>query len=142
MTRLYLYLFVLTTALFIQQSFALAFDEEEIQPIMYTTEKKLPLGLEPYCEPETEDLSEESRDEFRVEFLRGPGAQVTGWPSKGGIYILEGCLGVELDFLGLDRFHNTPRPSGPNAAAEEEAHCNKSKNLFIRVYSGFNAPQQ
>lgn len=121
---------------------ALAFDEEEIQP-MNMTGKKLHVAWGPYCGPDTDCLSEEEPlDQFRVEFLRGPGVQVTGWPAKGGVYILERCLGVELDFLGLDRFHNTPRPSGPDAAAEEEAHCNKSKNHFTGAYNAFIAPQQ
>ncbi|PTB39492.1 hypothetical protein M441DRAFT_143413 [Trichoderma asperellum CBS 433.97] len=94
------------------------------------TEKKLHVAWGPYCGPDTDCLSEEEQlDQFRVEFFRGPGVQVTGWPAKGGVYILERCLGVELDFLGLDRFHNTPRPSGPDAAAEEEAHCNKMRQL-------------
>ncbi|EHK24941.1 uncharacterized protein TRIVIDRAFT_18351, partial [Trichoderma virens Gv29-8] len=68
----------------------------------------------------------------RSEFARGPGGFVRGWPSKGGFYVLGPCFGVELEFLGLDRFHNTPRPSisNPTAAAdEEEMHCNKMRQL-------------
>lgn len=66
---------------------------------------------------------------FRTRFGRGPGVSVRGWPSKGGIYILERCFSIELDFLKLDRFHDTPQPSPSdlNAIAEEEAHCNRSK---------------
>ncbi|UKZ55207.1 hypothetical protein TrVGV298_009025 [Trichoderma virens] len=72
------------------------------------------------------------RLELRSEFARGPGGFVRGWPSKGGFYVLGPCFGVELEFLGLDRFHNTPRPSisNPTAAAdEEEMHCNKMRQL-------------
>jgi hypothetical protein len=67
--------------------------------------------------------------DYRVGFGAGPGVLVTGWPSKGGIYILEDCFAIELDFLGLDKFHDTPQPalSDINTAAEEEAHCDRSK---------------
>ncbi|ETS03818.1 hypothetical protein M419DRAFT_74787 [Trichoderma reesei RUT C-30] len=67
----------------------------------------------------------------RVSIGAGPGALVQGWPSKGGVYMLEDCVGIELDFLKLDRFRKTPQPdpSGPDAAAEEEAHCNRMLQL-------------
>jgi hypothetical protein len=63
----------------------------------------------------------------RAKFSAGSAASVKGWPSKGGMYTL-GCSGVELDFLGLDRCHDTIRPSesDPDAEANEEEHCNKS----------------
>lgn len=96
---------------------------------MSTTEKR----WDP-TKPEVHGPScEEQRDQFRVSFGSGPGVLVTGWPSKGGVYILEECFAIELDFLKLDRFHNTPQPSpsGPAAAAEEEAHCNRSKYLLL-----------
>jgi hypothetical protein len=35
---------------------------------------------------------------------------VYGWPAKGGLYVLEDCVGLELDFLGLDRFEDKMRP--------------------------------
>lgn len=80
-------------------------------------------------EPEhRKDLDKEPK--FRVEYGRGPGGVVMGWPAKGGVYVLESCFGVELAFLGVDRFHNTLRPyiADPTAAAhEEETHCNKSE---------------
>ncbi|PTB46640.1 hypothetical protein M441DRAFT_126913 [Trichoderma asperellum CBS 433.97] len=69
--------------------------------------------------------------DFRSEYGMRPGAKVKGWPSKGGIYILYPCLGFELSFLGLDRFRSIPRPSlsEPNATAEEDAHCDKMRQL-------------
>ncbi|PTB65188.1 hypothetical protein BBK36DRAFT_1204443 [Trichoderma citrinoviride] len=74
------------------------------------------------------DETKEKRS--RVSIGASPGALVKGWPSKGGIYILEDCFGIELDFLKLDRFHSQPSPSGPDAAAEEEeAHCNRMRQL-------------
>ncbi|KAM0446740.1 hypothetical protein ACHAPV_003792 [Trichoderma viride] len=74
---------------------------------------------------------EKEHPDFRSEYGMRPGARVKGWPSKGGIYILYPCLGFELDFLGLDRFHNIPRPplSESNATAEEESHCDKMRQL-------------
>ncbi|KFY98508.1 hypothetical protein V500_01651 [Pseudogymnoascus sp. VKM F-4518 (FW-2643)] len=69
--------------------------------------------------------------EFRIKIASGPGATVTGWPSKGGIYALSSCLGVELDFLELDRFRNKERPSASDADSnsDEEAHCNRMRQL-------------
>jgi hypothetical protein len=68
-------------------------------------------------------------ERFRVDFGLGPGATLFGYPSKkGGVYVLEGVLGVELDFLGLDRFHPTPRKSFSDPAeeeADEDAWCYK-----------------
>ncbi|PTB81729.1 hypothetical protein M440DRAFT_1444353 [Trichoderma longibrachiatum ATCC 18648] len=77
-----------------------------------------------YC-----DKKEEERT--RVSFGAGPGALVKGWPAKGGIYLLDDCFGIDLDFLKLDRFQETLQPSqsGPDAAAEEEAHCNRMRQL-------------
>lgn len=76
---------------------------------------------------------EKGHPDFRSEYGMRPGARVKGWPSKGSIYILYPCLGFELDFLGIDRFHNVPRPSlsESNATAKEEAHCNKSKSSLL-----------
>lgn len=79
---------------------------------------------------------EKEHPDFRSEYGMRPGARVKGWPSKGGIYILYPCLGFELEFLGLDRFHNIPRPplSESNATAEEESHCDKSRFLLFGSY--------
>lgn len=77
---------------------------------------------------------------FRTRFGRNPGVSVRVWPSNGGIYILERCFSIELDFLKLDRFHDTPQPSPSdlNAIAEEEAHCNRSKyNGILLLFSEF-----
>ncbi|EAA30892.3 hypothetical protein GE21DRAFT_8657 [Neurospora crassa] len=72
-------------------------------------------------------------ERFRVGFGLGPGATLFGYPSKkGGVYVLEGVLGVELDFLGLDRFHPTPRKSFSDPAeeeADEDAWCYKLRQL-------------
>ncbi|KAL1961787.1 hypothetical protein VTN77DRAFT_1037 [Rasamsonia byssochlamydoides] len=63
---------------------------------------------------------------FRTKFGLGPGTTVYGWPSKGGLYVLESCNGVELDFLQLDRFNPTPSSLDP---AEEDAHCANMRKL-------------
>ena len=47
---------------------------------------------------------------------------VRGFPSKGGIYLLQDAGPVELDFLSLDRFQETPRSDDP---AEEDAFCQR-----------------
>ncbi|KAL7820733.1 hypothetical protein V8C26DRAFT_393176 [Trichoderma gracile] len=90
---------------------------------------KHPHDSEIFVNPPSCAKTEEER--FRVSFGVEPGAVVNGWPSKGGVYILENCLGVDLDFLKLDRFQKTRQPpqSGPEAAAEEEAHCNRMRQL-------------
>lgn len=66
---------------------------------------------------------------YWVAHSSGPGVTVLGFPSKGGVYILRDCLGVELDFLQLDRFKHTPRPSksDPDYEAKEDAHCDESE---------------
>lgn len=76
---------------------------------------------------------DKEENKHRTRFGRGPGVSVRGWPSKGGIYILERCFNIELDFLKLDKFHNKPQPSPSdlNAIAEEEVHCNRSKYNVI-----------
>jgi hypothetical protein len=62
----------------------------------------------------------------RTSFGAGPGTSVYGWPSKGGLYVLASCDGVELDFLQLDRFNVTSRSQDP---AEEDAHCANMRKL-------------
>ncbi|POR36719.1 Uncharacterized protein TPAR_03085 [Tolypocladium paradoxum] len=70
------------------------------------------------------DIGECHNDEtpqFRVRFDSSADFQVRGWPLEGGVYTLSPCSGVELDFLGLDRFHGTD--------SDEELHCNKMRQL-------------
>lgn len=55
-----------------------------------------------------------------------PGAFVHGWPSKGGVYVFSTMDGVEMDFMGLDRFHTTLRPP---KSAEEDALCGRMRQL-------------
>ncbi|KAH6617399.1 hypothetical protein F5144DRAFT_498981 [Chaetomium tenue] len=66
----------------------------------------------------------------RVSYSDGPGASVYGWPAKGGIYV-HTASAVEIEFLGFDRFSPVPHPSpnNPSAAPDEEAHCNKMRQL-------------
>lgn len=62
---------------------------------------------------------------FRFSYGYGPGVDVYGWPSKGGVYVLHDCLGVELDFLGYDRF-DLPRDL-VEPQPEEDEHCDRSE---------------
>ena len=109
----------------------------------------IPRGPRPQARGQTEATEDDSRiivcgrpgvepGRFRAKFGGGPGVFVHGWPSKGGVYVLYPSLGIELDFLGLDRFQATPRLSlsDEGARADEEAHCNKSKKptpLYIWI---------
>jgi hypothetical protein len=72
---------------------------------------------------------------YRTEFTAGSLTIVRGWPSTGGFYILS-CDGVELEFLGLDRFEPTPRSQDP---AEEDAFCAKMRRLGPRWYRDLEA---
>ncbi|KAL2017346.1 hypothetical protein VTK56DRAFT_2269 [Thermocarpiscus australiensis] len=69
-------------------------------------------------------------DRVRVAYGSGPGATVYGWPAMGGIYVLTASA-VEIEFLGYERFKPVPHPSPatPHAASDEEAHCNKMRQL-------------
>lgn len=71
------------------------------------------------------------KPQFWAYYGSGPGVTVTGWPSQGGIYKLEVCSRVELEFLGLDLYNNTLRPSesDPEWQNKENAHCDRSKSL-------------
>lgn len=59
-----------------------------------------------------------------VGFSSEAGATVYGWPSKGGVYTLFDCLGVELEFLGFDRLN--PPKLRADSQDEEDAHCDRS----------------
>jgi hypothetical protein len=77
-------------------------------------------------------VQHEPEGRFWVAYGSGPGVNVFGYPSKGGVYVLRNCFGVELDFLGLDRFNDTERPSklDPDWQAKEDAHCDQSQLPF------------
>lgn len=74
----------------------------------------------------------------RVNYGHDAGVTVYGWPSKGGVYTLRDCLGVELEFLGFDRFN--PPKSRADSQAEEDAHCDRSQlsPLFPLFFSVAN----
>lgn len=59
------------------------------------------------------------------------GAIVRGWPSRGGLYVAEQCFGVELDFLGLDRFHESRRSDDQ---AEEDAFCKRMRMIGAKWF--------
>lgn len=67
----------------------------------------------------------------RFGFGLGPGSTtVYGWPKKGGIYVLNGCVGIDLEFLGFDGLGeetDLTKEMRSEEEEEEEAHCNKSK---------------
>ena len=73
---------------------------------------------------------------FRAEFQFGPGVPVYGFPQKGGFYQLRSCFAADLDFLGLDRFHSTPRPPVTDAGsrAEEDQHFKKMRQLRAKYF--------
>ncbi|KAI4247240.1 MAG: hypothetical protein L6R40_001583 [Gallowayella cf. fulva] len=62
----------------------------------------------------------------------GPSATtVRGFPTKGGLYFLNVAGPVELDFLGLDRFHEASPSDDP---VEEEAFCQRMRALGARWF--------
>lgn len=67
--------------------------------------------------------------QFWLSYGSGPGVVVTGWPSQGGVYILDASSRVEIEFMHLDPFSNTRRPtnSDPEWERKENAHCDRSK---------------
>ncbi|KAE8553809.1 hypothetical protein EYB25_002347 [Talaromyces marneffei] len=69
--------------------------------------------------------------QFWLYYGLGPGATVQGWPSQGGIYTLEVSSRVEIDFLELDPFNNTLRPtnSDPEWREKENKHCDLMRRL-------------
>lgn len=77
-------------------------------------------------------VQHEPEDRVWVGYGSGPGVKVFGNPSKGDVYVLDSWFGVELDFLGLNRFNNTEHPSKfePDWQAKEDAHCNQSQLLY------------
>ncbi|GLB01628.1 hypothetical protein AtubIFM57258_000037 [Aspergillus tubingensis] len=81
----------------------------------------------------------EPEPRFWAEYGLGPGVAVYGFPSRGGFYVLRECVGVELDFLGIDRFGNTERPSksDPDWQAKEEAHCDRMRHLGAKWFETY-----
>lgn len=77
------------------------------------------------------DPNEEPLPAVRTEF-GAAGTIVYGWPSTGGVWVHEDCYGVELNFLGLDRFEpsETQRYS-----PEEDAFCNRLEKIGGRFFA-------
>lgn len=76
----------------------------------------------------------EPKPRFWTYFSNGPEVvAVFGYPSKGGVYILTGCFGLELDFLGLRRFEDKERSSSsdPDRQVKEYVHCGRRE--FSRI---------
>jgi hypothetical protein len=57
------------------------------------------------------------------------------WPSVGGIVIAERVHAVELAYIGLDRFHTTPR--SPNET-EEDAFCIQLRKIGGKWWSSYD----
>ena len=57
--------------------------------------------------------------------LGAHGATVYGWPSTGGMLLREPNA-VELEYLGIDRFHDSERSEDP---AEEDVFCTRMGNV-------------
>lgn len=72
------------------------------------------------------DCGGDAQNNDRLFFGSGPSNTVYGWPSYGGLHVLDDCSAVELDFLGLDRFVESSRSQDPE---EEDAHCAKMRKL-------------
>ncbi|KUI60653.1 hypothetical protein VP1G_07875 [Cytospora mali] len=103
----------------------------------------LPKGYHQTVEPKVAEMStpicpddDTNNDRFRSQFVLGPGVDVKGLPARGGRYMLIEATGVELDFLGLDRFHDAERPPGVDAGSpDEEAHCARMRQLGATWWS-------
>ncbi|KAK1241804.1 hypothetical protein MKX07_007627 [Trichoderma sp. CBMAI-0711] len=116
---------------FVAALVTLGFLFHQSKPSISAIEEREDGYMDEYMQLQADMCGNMHENRSRVSIGAGPGAVVQGWPSKGGVYILEDCFGIELDFLKLDRFHSTPQPypSGPDAATEEEAHCNRMRQL-------------
>jgi hypothetical protein len=64
--------------------------------------------------------------QMRSKFGSFCGAHVTGWPSTGGVLMGLHYGAVELEFLGLDRFEETPKAENQ---ADEDAFCRRLKMM-------------
>lgn len=49
-----------------------------------------------------------------------------GWPSTGGVWVHEECYGVELDFLGLDRFNSS---ATQRFSPEQDEFCKRLQRI-------------
>ncbi|KAI1385434.1 uncharacterized protein F4822DRAFT_413020 [Hypoxylon trugodes] len=96
-------------------------EEEDVDPVSVSGSRQL------VYDPGNDDdfLIVLDRPQFRTQFGVRSGAAVRGYPSYGGIYARH-CTAVELDFLGLDRFHIAMRSLDQE---EEDAHCNNMRRL-------------
>ncbi|KAI4246903.1 MAG: hypothetical protein LQ352_006270 [Teloschistes flavicans] len=81
---------------------------------------------------DTEDhwISPDPVSNVRTQF-GGGSTIVRGFPSAGGIYLLQNADPVELEFLSLDRFHETSRS---NDAVEEDAFCQRMRAMGARWF--------
>jgi hypothetical protein len=71
----------------------------------------------------------------RLEFLNlGRSNTVMCWPSVGGIIAAKGVHSVELDFLGLNRFHPINRTYN---ATEEDIFCRKLRLVRGKWWSSY-----
>ncbi|KAK1449961.1 hypothetical protein CMEL01_07297 [Colletotrichum melonis] len=77
-----------------------------------------------YCRGYKDAITPEQK--YRTSFGIRSGTAVRGWPSHGGIFFLDDCVGVDLEFLQLDRFEPTLRSEDQ---AEEDAHCLRMRML-------------
>lgn len=77
------------------------------------------------------DPNEDPLPAVRTEF--GAAATIVyGWPSTGGVWVHEDCYGVELDFLGLDRFE----PSATQRLSlQEDKFCERLERIGGRFYA-------
>ncbi|KAJ5974087.1 hypothetical protein N7481_011297 [Penicillium waksmanii] len=69
--------------------------------------------------------------QFWLHYGTGPSTIVSGWPSQGGMYTLQVSSRVEIDFLELDPFNSTLRPtdSDPEWQQKENKHCDLMRQL-------------
>jgi len=85
---------------------------------------------EPICT--LHDPFEEPLPAIRTQF--GGLATVTyGWPSTGGLWVHDRCYGLELDFLGLDRFNESATQRDSDVAAED-AFCKRLELIGARFW--------
>ncbi|KUL82787.1 hypothetical protein ZTR_10886 [Talaromyces verruculosus] len=76
-------------------------------------------------------------------FGLGPGSPTAyGWPKKGGIYVSNDCVGINLEFLRFDRLGeetDSKKEMRLNNEQEEEAQCNKMRQLGATWWESYHA---